>query len=317
MTNLNLSTPDGGFVLLEPHKTAYACQAEIDGLAHWVGSDLDRPRAPSKEQLVETLQLMLLHDNLFVHWPPEYEDNSRRLGVGHFERDGLVSVGIVQPLPIADRWRRFDAADHTLAEAWLSVSDFATAHESVILSQLAARGIPLHWTLFRLISAVRRNDHVAAQLILSMVPHQHLDAARAIMADNEDPEFVLHTDLRLIDHIAGIDMALDAAFRRNLRVVGSPFTEHTAGDLVTGVSGASRQIWSVDWNTLADEELELPVPRSLVDVMKLRVLPELVAFRRFMSPFVDALVIGDVDAARRLHGEIRAAVTGDEKAASP
>lgn len=98
------------------------------------------------------------------------------------------------------------------------------------------------------------------------------------------------------------------ALRGEVRVAGpSPAFDSPPAKAPVTTTTATR-VWKIAVDTLLEENVEFPIPASLSDVLRLRALPEITAFRQFVSKFVDSFVSGDEQEFTRVRSEVLSAM---------
>ena len=304
MISLNLNQKRS-IHLLGPYRPALFWQARHEGFGRILGDEA--PIAPpDPEDLTTALQLLLLGERASLNGP--YNDTAdldlsalAALDIVDVKRPSTTDMGW-DPSKILD-WR----------DIYVANARFIDEHESFILAELSAFDINFPWYLLRLYVAACTGNHYRIELLKQCIPPEHKQAARHLLdwaqqrgrakEDPEDSQMLAMVDLPLIDAICQVRHAFTLARRGEANLAGGAIS---AGGMFShpDIGQASHQIWKIVINEAAAQELEFPVPTSLLEVTRLRALPEVADFREFVFPFLDAAATGDVETFSRLRNEV-------------
>jgi hypothetical protein len=291
-------------VLIEPYRSALILQAVDDGLMRSVPPDgpvIMRLRTAIKPETIdEALRLAVLCDSLGMVWvdprrvPPDHRPDVLSCG--------LESTGIVQFIDLPDEMVHRGEGVHDIAEIWRREQDLIDAYERILLAQMHAKGIALHWSLLRLLRAARLEDQTAIRLIEPCVRPQDQPFARAVVRGVSD----IRVDMTVVSVVHELKLALDFAESKGAKLAGAAPDSIEFPDPKKPIESAL-QLWRLCIDVLLGEGIDFPTPASLTDVLSLRGSPEVREFRNLLLPFVTALAQGSLDALPRLRREILAA----------
>ena len=310
MIELHLSAREPYLHLLEPYQWALGCQAVSEGLARHEGAAANRDATlASAEDIAITLQLLVLYDRVSISYPAAADDKRlekwrKKHGIAHINMSAVAQTGLVRLLDPPTELPE----SLTFRDEWVSMRPILLKYEDFIVSQLRVRHSPIaHWALYRFMIAIRTGEHLVAELVEPAIPPDLRDWA-AIIANHNPPSFEVFRDLdkKVLGTARRVDYAFSMALRGEARVGGSPPAFESPATRDEG--RATRKVWRVVVSTLLREQIEFPVPTSLKEVLRMRSLPEIGAFREFVGPFVDALVSGDEHGFNHLKPEVISAV---------
>lgn len=298
--------------LLEPYRSALIARCVRESLIAVVPPDAEVASAAIRTcgtptLIDETLQLLVLSSQASMVFTDVGSVPQER-GMPHMKLSGLENLGIVDvvrdyPSDIAEaekaRWR--DLRD--LNELWKLEIDEIDALSPLILAQLEARGKPIHWSLFRLLRAVRLGEHSAVSVIASVIPVNLREAASSIL--RLQPRLMHEFDLPILMTLQQLRLTTSVARRDGSRIAGAGVDPALK---VENVANATRAVWGLVVEELIGEEINFPVPASLRDVISLRSQQEIVDFREFLVPFLDSVLAGQATAMLDLRKNIRSCV---------
>lgn len=298
-----------GLHLIEPYQWALACQAMSEGLAKHIG-DVDRRNIDfaTPEQIATTLQLLVLNERVSIMYSQQGAFKGSKLrGLAPVNLSGLASTGLVSFRDPPDTFSDFDILPRN-REQWEKLRPYLERYEPFILAQFSSRGYPFsHWAIYRYIIAVRTGNPLAASLVEPSIRPDDYGLAAAIAGhEHPDWETVAGLDLKFFNAARRVHQAFSLMQQGEVRVAGAAPTLDVPG--ATGRADASTKIWQFVVSALIEEQIEFPVPASLADVTRLRSIPEVRAFREFVGPLIDKLVVGDETTYKLLRKEIKAAV---------
>ncbi|MBI4892594.1 MAG: hypothetical protein HY821_18360 [Acidobacteria bacterium] len=307
MIELGLARFRPGLLLLNPHADVVMDLAVAEGFAKWKFVTSPR-RPPSEDRIAATLQLLLLDDDVsMLYVPPGIGTRKRQPKGRHVDLASLKSLGILNLIEpdkaTCERIRGLDGP----SEVWRALAPVVRDYEDLILAQLEAVGRPLHWSILRLLVAVRTGNWVLADLVLPSVPADYRDVADLILIEPLSMEVFLALDRTVSDCAFQVEHASQLVSRGSMRIAGAG-TDSAGRRPNQQVAGSSVQLWKLLVSELLSADIELPVPGKLSDVPRIRNLPEMQAFRSFFNPFLDAVIAGDAGAAVRLQKEIQSAL---------
>lgn len=295
--------------LLEPYRTAFVARCVREGLIEVVPKEVEAESAGlalcgSDELVNDALQLAVLASDVSMVWTDGGSVALAR-GLPHMKASGIEHLGVLDlvakyPDDIAEqqktRWQSLSNVD----DLWQLERDEIDSLSPLILSQMEARGKGLHWSLFRLLRALRLGEDRAVPVILSAVPPQLQRAAESILQIK--PRLMHEIELPFIMTLQELRLTAATAGRRDARMAGAaPLVDGPRPDLATSGS----QLWGLVVEELLGEQIQFPVPRSIRDVIVLRSRSEVADFRAFLIPFLDAVLTGQEDAARSLRASVK------------
>jgi hypothetical protein len=309
LMELHLNEAKPRIVLLEPYRKAVVTQAITEGLGRVVESHTNKLRSPAtSDDIAKTMQLLVLYEHVNImdttmsHEEEHLESDpmARLLGLRYVNLEGLKRSGIVDFTVVQSH-----EASPQLTEIpgwWLDHDHFLIEYESFLLGQLSMVGFDIHWSLLRLLSAIRTGNELRMRLLESSVPGSETEMAKVFMRYAWEREFIFGVDAQIIAAVVCLETSFGLALNSNSYVAGTEPTLHTD-------RGSSAHIlWRILVDRLVPEGIDFPVPQSFSDVTRLRNLPEIRAFRDFFFPFLDAAISGDMDSFRRFQGELSSVI---------
>ncbi len=289
-------------VLIEPYRSALILQAVDEGLMCPMppdGPGITRLREViTKELIDDALRLAVLSDVLAMVWvDPRQVPQERR--TDHILSSGLENTGIIQFIELPENKVGCGKGISEIGDVWGREKDFIQIYERFILAQLHAKGIPLHWSLLRLLRAVRTEDHTAVQLVEPCIPQQDRPFARAVVRGVSDTR----VDLVVVNAVHELQLALDYAISTGGKLAGAAPDDI---DFFAPMSetDSALQVWRVCIDVLLGERIDFPTPASLMEVQRLRECTELREFRSLLLPFITSIAEGSVDALPTLRKQL-------------
>lgn len=298
LTQLHLNDPTPRFHLIEPYEWAIATQAMREGLGTLEGTA--ERRAPATDDHIRTaMQLLVLDEQPSITYSASgdsFDDPAVRDRLNHLNLRGLQEFGLVA---FKDHPQEYviEGVD-AIRKHWQELERFITDYEEFIIGQLSVSGVEIHWSILRLLTAIRTENRLRITLLESSIPAAEVRTARILMQHAWNPEIILSFDSIVWGVCRNIRTALDIAVAEDRQIIGGEPALRHQSDKTTF------QLWKVIADRLLKEEIVFPTPESFKDVVRLRALPEIHAFRQFFFPFFRAALLGDGDAIVHLGREL-------------
>ena len=298
--------------LMEPFRSAFVARCVKESLIQVVPPEFaaESPaikKCGNPKLMREVLQLGVLASDVSMVWT-EGGSVPKERGLPYMKVSGLENLGVVDligdyPPEIAatekERWKNLGNLD----ELWKLEREEIDTFSPLILSQMEERGKPIHWALFRLLRAVRLGEDRAIPVILSAVPQYLSREAKSIL--DIEPRLMHEYELPIFMTLQELRLTTATAIKNGSRIAGAALEEKSQVD---HVAKSSNQIWGLVVEELIGDHIEFPVPESIRDVIDLRNRSEIVDFRNFLNPFLDAVLAGNEKAAVRLRKSIRSCI---------
>lgn len=289
-------------VLIEPYRSALILQAVDEGLMRPVPPDgpgiIRLRKVITKDIIDDALRLAVLSDVLAMVWvDPRQIPQERR--ADHILSSGLENTGIIQFIELPENKVGCGKGISDIRDVWKREKDLVQIYERFILTQLHAKGIPFHWSLLRLLTAVRTEDNTAIQLVEPCVPQKDKPFARAVVKGASDPR----VDLVVVNAVHELKLALDYAVSSGGKLAGAAPDDVDYSETMCDTD-AALQVWRICIDVLLGESIEFPAPTSLMEVLKLRECSELREFRSLLIPFITSIAEGSEDAIHTLRKKL-------------
>ena len=303
--------------LMEPYRSAFIAESIKESLievipAEAVSESQGVKKCGTPKLISEALQLAILASDISMVWT-EVGSTPKEQGMPYMKVSGIEHLGVINligeyPPEIAQkektRWK--DLAN--LNELWTFEKEEIDAFSSVILSQLEKRGKPIHWSLYRLLRAVRLGENKAIPIILSSVPHSLAKEAKVIL--DLEPRIMHEFELPIIMTLQELMLTMETAYKNGAKIAGTSFERIQQQNLAINQID---HIWGIVVEELVGESIHFPVPTSIQDVIKLRNKDEIVDFRNFLNPFVDSVLNTDEESFKRLRKNIKQCIKAFRK----
>lgn len=298
--------------LLEPYRSAIVARSLQEGLIECVppsavAESMAVAKCGTAELISEALQLAVLASHVSMVWT-EVGSVAKERGLSHMKLSGLQTIGVVDliaeyPQDVATiELHKWDGLTN-LNELWSLERDEIDAFAPLILAQLDARGKPVHWSLFRLLRALRLGEDRAVPVILTAVPPPLRQVAKSML--RIEPRKIHEIELPIIMELQSLRLTNATALKNGARIAGAAPVSEGREPAITGVVG---NVWGLVVEELIGEELEFPVPASMHEALVLRNRIEIAEFRDFLMPFLDSVLRGDAGTVQSLRKEIKRSV---------
>jgi len=284
--------------LLDPYRSTLLSLAYDDGLARetvpGIAGHLFRAgRHPETRH--DLLQLLALYDDVSTFWSDPWPEMIAA-GLPGVVAQGLRSCGICSLVDARDDSVKWTALDGT-AKAWRMEADSFDTYYTVVLDQLVARGIPIHYSLARLLRAWRLGEVGAIPLILSTVPIKLRPVAARLLAD--DPEIEDLLDQPILDVLCEVRIAISRAERMGGQIAATRLD----AEIVPAVSAAT-QLLEIVVSELLDQDLVFPQPRNLSEALELRHNAHVKEFRDVYFQWLTTFMPADISRFQRLRRDV-------------
>lgn len=308
--------------LLEPYRSALMVLALNEGLMRGVNAEVRDisaayKAANSKELLQETMQLMVLGEEVSMLWTHvANEEDHNESGYEYVETSGLESLDILRIIGTESLEFRDNGwpSGTDFPAIWRARREFIDAHYPIALEQLSSRGKPFSLGVFRLLRAFRLGETSVIPLIYSTLSDQDKENANLILSG--DPVSELVFDLPIMGTFRHLSVGLADHKNNECKLVGLPFAELLSSEKNNArhIRGSkSAEVWALVVETLLERDLTFPLPESLKDVNNLRHAPEISSFRRFLAPWIVSIVSGDFSDYEVLKQEIQSCLKAFER----
>lgn len=295
--------------LMEPYRSAFIAESIKESLIEVIPAEAASvcqgvKTCGTPKLISETLQLAILASDISMVWT-EVGSTPKEQGMPYMKVSGLEHLGVIDligdyPTEIAlkekTRWK--DLAN--LNELWSFEKEEIDAFSSIILSQMEKRGKPIHWSLYRLLRAVRLGEDKAIPIILSAVPQYLTKEAKVIL--ELKPRIMHEFELPIIMTLQELRLTLETAYKKGSKIAGTSFERIQQQNLPINQID---HIWGIVVEELVGESIQFPIPNSIKDVINLRNKNEIVDFRSFLNPFVDSVLNSDEESYKRLRRNIK------------
>lgn len=295
--------------LMEPYRSAFVAQCVKESLIDTVPPDaaslssaISKCGTPNLRN--DVLQLAVLASDISMVWA-EVGSVPKERGLPYMRLSGIENLGVVKligeyPPEIATiektRWKNLCNYD----ELWKLEKEEIDTFSSLILSQMEARGKPVHWSLFRLLRAVRLGEIKAIPIILSAIPSHLTNEAKGILSI--EPNLLHEYELPIIMTLQELRLTTATAIKDGARIAGASLERTNQG---IDAARTSNQMYGLVLEELIGENITFPIPSSIRDVIVLRNRSEIDDFRSFLNPFLDAVIAGDEQSFLHLRKSIR------------
>ncbi|MBN2575238.1 MAG: hypothetical protein JXP73_11805 [Deltaproteobacteria bacterium] len=302
--------------LLEPYRSAFISRCVAEQFIEWVPPEAgDHSPALKKcgnpETVADTLQLAVLASEISMVFTDPGE-KARRRGLPYMKLAGIQNLDVVRILQgypeavVAAKRRTFA----NIGEFWTRYGHDVDSMAPLLLAQMEARGRGFPTVLFDLLKGVRRGDKAALAGLRDAVPRELASDAEIILQLTPETAHEIEPAIVATSHEIGVAEAWAA--QDGTQLAGArPLTTPPSVPAGTGV----RQLWGLVVQELIKEEIAFPVPERIADVLKLRNRAEVVDFRSFLIPFLDAVFAGDPQSVQRLQKDLKKCVRALRRAA--
>jgi len=291
-------------VLLEPYRSALILRAVDEGLLR--PDPIDGPGITLRRNTIgqrtidDALRLAVLSDELAMMWvdPRELPPEAKRLD--HIYESGLGNTGIVEYIRIPEELVGCGKGLTRIEAVWEREADLVKSYERLILSQLQAKGYRLHWSILRLLRAVRTQDRIAISLLEPCIPKQDRPLAHDIIRGRSH----IGIDLTIINAAHEIKLAVEHATSMGCKLAGIPPEGVEMPSDESNAAESVLQVWRVCIDVLLGERMSFPIVSTLAEAQQLRRSPEIAEFRFALRSFADELSDGSVTSLAKLRKQV-------------
>lgn len=216
---------------LEPYRSALMVLALEENLTDGVNANVREispayQAANSKDLLEETLQLLVLGDEISLLWThvsntEDYDDR----GYPYVKTSGLESLDILRLIGVDnDEFLKNEWPQGTdFLSIWNGKRDLIDSLYPVALSQLSSRGKNFSIGIFRLLRAHRLGETNVIPLIYSTLSNPEKEAADIILSGDPNAELIF--DMPILGTFRHICVGLADHKNNQSKLVGLPFSE--------------------------------------------------------------------------------------------
>jgi len=302
--------------LLEPYRSAFVSKCVKESLIRSVPEDAYEHspaflKCGNEQFISETLQIATLASDLSMVWAKAGEKPVEK-GMPYMELSGLENIGVIKLIDNFDKedfenksikWKNLKNLD----ELWALEEKEIEIYSKIIFEQLAARGKPIDYTLYRLLRASRLHQYNDVELIKTTIPNELREVADDIL--RIEPRLMHAFELPIFMTLEEIRLTLSTAEKNNFKVIGTTLTD----DVKFESANKIKTIWAIIVEELLKEEIHFPVPSSLAEVVSLRSRNEIKDFRTYFNQLLDNLVLGNATEFGYIQGKIKDSIKSLKK----